>query len=235
MSAGNLRLVSLSFSPDDKTFASGSSDGTCRMWNSETGELLHDFDDHQNKVGIVAYSPSGVKIASGSHDHTIRIRNTRTGERLTQPLLHADAVRSIVWSPDSRQLISACDDGHICFWSAPTGTQLGSPLQAHLGHINCMAMSPSGSLLASASSDCTARLWSTVTRQPFGRVLQHNDKVYTVAFSPNGQFVATGGRGGIIFLWDISEEGVIATDAVTVSLLHAAPIPHFTGVIDQVR
>ncbi|KIJ05800.1 hypothetical protein PAXINDRAFT_92934, partial [Paxillus involutus ATCC 200175] len=82
MSAGNLRLVSLSFSPDDKTFASGSSDGTCRMWNSETGELLHDFDDHQNKVGIVAYSPSGVKIASGSSDHTIRIRNTRTGERL---------------------------------------------------------------------------------------------------------------------------------------------------------
>ncbi|KIJ11247.1 hypothetical protein PAXINDRAFT_84802 [Paxillus involutus ATCC 200175] len=231
------RVASLSFSPDDKTFASASSDGTCRVWNSETGELLFDFDDHQNAVWIVAYSPSGVKIASGSDDHTIHIRNTRTGERLTQPLLHADCVRSIVWSPDSRQLISACDDGQICFWSAPTGTQLGSPLQAHLGEItsNCMAISPSGSLLASASSDHTARLWNTVTRQPFGRVLQHNDRVYTVAFSPSGQFVATGGREGIIFLWDISQEGVIATAAVSVSLLHAAPISHFAGDADQVR
>ncbi|KAF8836586.1 WD40 repeat-like protein [Paxillus ammoniavirescens] len=44
MSGGNLRLVALSFSPDDKIFASGSSDGTCRVRNSESGELLHDFD-----------------------------------------------------------------------------------------------------------------------------------------------------------------------------------------------
>ncbi|KIJ11672.1 hypothetical protein PAXINDRAFT_171708 [Paxillus involutus ATCC 200175] len=237
ISGGNrdLGIASLRFSPDDKTFACASFDGTCTVWNSETGELLLDFDDHQNMVTTVAYSPSGVKIASGSHDHTIRIRNTHTGERLTQPLLHADAVRSIVWSPDSRQLISACNDGQIYFWSAPTGTQLGSPLQAHLGKINCMAISPSGSLLASASNDHTARLWNTITRQPFGRVLQHNDEVYTVAFSPSGQFVATGGMECIIFLWDISEEGVIATAAVSVSLLHAAPIPHFAGNADQPR
>ncbi|KIJ09308.1 hypothetical protein PAXINDRAFT_102278 [Paxillus involutus ATCC 200175] len=201
----------------------------------ETGEILLDFDDHQDTVGIVAYSPSGVKIASGSYDHTIRVRNAHTGERLTQPLLHADAVYFIVWSPDSRQLISACNNGQICFWSAPTGTQLGSPLQAHLSPINCVAISHSGSLLASASNDHTARLWNTVTRQPFGRVLQHNDRVYTVAFSPGGHFVATGGREGIIFLWDISQEGVIATSAVSVSLLHAAPIPHFAGDADQPR
>ncbi|KIK81105.1 hypothetical protein PAXRUDRAFT_204175 [Paxillus rubicundulus Ve08.2h10] len=235
MSRGNLRLMSLSFSPDDKTFASASLDGTCTVWNSETGELLFDFDDHQDMVGTVAYSPSGVKIASGSYDHTIRIRNAHTGERLTQPLLHADDVRSMVWSPDSRQLISACNDGQIYFWSAPTGAQLGSPLQAHLDKINCVAISPSGSLLASASVDHTARLWNTVTRQPFGRVLQHNDEVATVAFSPGGQFVATGGKEGIIFLWNISQEGAIATDAVSVSLLHTAPIPHLAGIIDQQR
>ncbi|KAF8835300.1 WD40 repeat-like protein [Paxillus ammoniavirescens] len=235
MSGANLHIDSLSFSPGDKTFASASFDGTCRIWNSETGELLHDFDDHQDMVDTVAYSPSGVKIASGSFDHTIRIRNTHTGERLTQPLLHADVVRAIVWSPDSRQLISACDDGQICFWSAPTGTQLGSPLQAHLDEINCMAISPSGSLLASASNDNTARLWNIVTRQPFGRVLHHGDEVATVAFSPNGQFVATGGRENIIFLWDISQEGVITTATVSVSLLHTAPIPHFAGDVDQPR
>ncbi|KIJ05633.1 hypothetical protein PAXINDRAFT_21129 [Paxillus involutus ATCC 200175] len=186
-------------------------------------------------VWTVAYSPNGVKIASGSSDHTVRIWNTHTGERLTQPLLHTDAVRSIVWSPDGRQLISACNDGQIWFWSAATGTQLGSPLQAHLDEINEMAISPSGSLLASASNDHTARLWSTITRQPFGRVLQHNDHVICVAFSPNGQFVATGGKEGIIFLWDLSQEGVIPTAAVSVSLLHAAPIPHFAGDVDQVR
>jgi len=234
MSGQNGLIVSLSFSPDDKTFASASSDGTCKIWNTETGELLLDFEDHQDSyVGTVAYSPNGAKIASGSNDKTIRIRNTQTGERLAQPLLHDDFVRSVVWSPDNRLLISACENGQICFWSAPTGAQLGSPLQAHRNAINCMAISPSGSLLASASRDHTARLWSTVTRQPFGRVLQHSDKVYTVAFSPNGQFVATGGREKIVFLWDISQEDGIATHVVSVSPLHAAPSLPFADVVDQ--
>ncbi|KAF8835293.1 WD40 repeat-like protein [Paxillus ammoniavirescens] len=222
---------------DELKIISTSSDETVRIWDAGTGKQLGGpLLGHGAETIGIAVSTDGTKIiASGSFDHTIRIRNAHTGERLTQPLLHAGAVHSLVWSPDGRQLISACNDGQICFWSAPTGTQLGSPLQAHLDTINSMAISPSGSLLASASNDHTARLWNTVTRQPFGRVLQHNGGVSTVAFSPNGQFVATGGTECIIFLWDISQEGVIATDAVSVSLLHAAPIPHFAGVIDQVR
>ncbi|KAF9234524.1 WD40-repeat-containing domain protein [Melanogaster broomeanus] len=233
--ASGASIWSLSFSPDDKTFASASSDGTCRIWNTGTGGLLLDFDDHQGEVEWVAYSPNGAKIASGADDHTIRIRNTLTGERLTQPLLHEECVRSLVWSPDSRLLISACDNGQICFWSAPTGAQLGPSLQAHFNEINCMAISPNGSLLASASSDHTARLWSTVTRKPFGRVFQHSDEVYTVAFSPNGQFFATGGAENVIFLWDISheQEGLVAMDMVSVSPLHVALAPPFADVVDQ--
>ncbi|KAG2751627.1 hypothetical protein P692DRAFT_20872306 [Suillus brevipes Sb2] len=57
--------------------------------------------------------------------------------------------------------------------------------------------------MASASVDHTARLWSTSTRKPFGRVLQHASVVSTVAFSLDGQLVATGGREHMIFLWDI--------------------------------
>ncbi|KAF8836583.1 hypothetical protein BDN67DRAFT_1034311, partial [Paxillus ammoniavirescens] len=148
---------------------------------------------------------------------------------------HADAVRSLVWSPDSRQLISACDDGHwICFWSALTGTQPGSPLQVHLGEINCMAISPGVPYwpvhLTITLPGCEALLPVNLSVVCFSITMR-----YTLAFSPNDQFVATGGKGGITFLWDFSQDGAIATGASLVSLLHAAPIPHFAGDVDQLR
>lgn len=100
----------------------------------------------------------------------------------------------MVWSPESRCLISACDNGQIYFWSVPTSTQLGFPLRARSGPIiNSLAISLDGELMASASSDGTAMLWTTSTRKPFGSVLQHANFVATVAFLPDSQLVANGG------------------------------------------
>jgi WD40 repeat protein len=173
-----------------------------------------------------------MKIASGSKDGTVRIWSAATGKQQAQPLVHDAVVRSVVWSPDNRLLISACTDGQIYFWSAPTGAQLGSPLHAHLDSINLLAISPSGELIASASVDCTVRLWTTTTRRPFGRVFQHSRGVGTVAFSPNGQLVATGCVDNIIYLWDISRETVTATNSVSPSFLASASNP--IDDVDQV-
>ncbi|KIK35720.1 hypothetical protein CY34DRAFT_561121 [Suillus luteus UH-Slu-Lm8-n1] len=157
--------------------------------------------------------------------------NAATGKQQTQPLIHDKPVRSIVWSPDSRRLISGCSDGQIYFWSAPTSAQLGFPLRAHSSTIFMLAISPDGELIASASKDHTARLWSTSTRKAFGRVLQHADEVNTVAFSPSGQLVATSSDENLaIFLWDISQECTIMT---AVSPSFASPASNITNYIDQ--
>ncbi|KIK38346.1 hypothetical protein CY34DRAFT_809425 [Suillus luteus UH-Slu-Lm8-n1] len=221
----------IQFSPDEKRLASAAFDGTLKIWDTETWELVFNIDDHQDGIETVAYSPNGTKIASGSYDQTVRIWNATTGKQQTQPLSHDAVVRSIVWSPDSRRLISACKDGRIYFWSAPTGAQLGSPLRAHLDVINLLAISPDGELIASASADHTARLWSTSTRKPIGRVLQHDDQVTTIAFSPDGQLVATGSSENIVFLWDISQQSTIMTNAVSPSFV--SPASNITSYIDQ--
>ncbi|KAG2337370.1 WD40 repeat-like protein [Suillus weaverae] len=225
------RVICIQFSPDEQRLASASSDGTLKIWNAETWELVFDIDDHQDKVWTVAFAPNGTKFASGSYDQTVRIWNAATGKQQTQPLFHGEAVRSIVWSLDSRCLISACNDGQIYFWSAPTGAQLGSPLRAHAGEINLLAISPDGELIASASVDHTARLWSASTRKSYGRVLQHACPVCTVAFSPDGQLVATGDVQNTIFLWDISQESTITTNFVLPSFV--SPASNITSYIDQ--
>ena len=73
---------SLAYAPDNKTFISGSRDGTVREWNRDTGKCVCAYNGHQNWVTSVAYLPDGDKIVSGSHDGTIRIWSTETNECL---------------------------------------------------------------------------------------------------------------------------------------------------------
>ncbi|KAG2121705.1 WD40-repeat-containing domain protein [Suillus cothurnatus] len=196
---------SIQFSPDEKRLVSASDDGSLKIWTVETGELVFNIDDHQDKVWTVAYSPDGTKIASGCLDGTIHIWSSVTGKQQAQPVIHNTPVSSVVWSPDSRLLICATDDGRIyfyfCYAQTSSDVQLECFFHAHSDPINSLAISSNTELMASASSDRTARLWSTTTRKPFGRVLQHAGSVSTVAFSPNSQLVATG-AGDMICLWD---------------------------------
>jgi WD40 repeat protein len=228
---------SIQFSPDEKRLVSASDDGSLKIWTVETGELVFNIDDHQDKVWTVAYSPDGTKIASGCLDGTIHIWSSVTGKQHAQPVIHNTPVSSVVWSPDSSLLICATDDGRIyfyfCYAQTSSDVQLECFFHAHSDPINSLAISSNTELMASASSDRTARLWSTTTRKPFGRVLQHAGSVSTVAFSPNSQLVATG-AGDMIFLWNIlSNESIIVTTHVVPPPSSISPASHITSGLDQ--
>ena len=65
-------------------------------------------------------------------------------------------------------------------------------LEGHTGRVWCVAVSPDGSKIASASADFTVKLWDIQTGdllQTFG----HLGEVRTVAFSPDGKLLASGG------------------------------------------
>ena len=69
---GHTNLVeSVSFSPDGKIIASGSSDDTIRLWDAATGKHLKAFEGHTKAVMSVSSSPDGKTLASGSMDGTI--------------------------------------------------------------------------------------------------------------------------------------------------------------------
>ena len=87
----------------------GSSDGTTRTWDAETGAAVgNPLYGHASSVSSVAYSPDGRHIISGSYDCSIQNWDAETGAAVGKPLRgHTEAVLSVAYSPDGRHIISA--------------------------------------------------------------------------------------------------------------------------------
>jgi WD40 repeat protein/serine/threonine protein kinase len=193
-------VVALAYSPDGKQLASGSWDGTVRLWNMEKGREAFVLKAHTKEVSAVAFSPDGKRLASGSQDSTVRLWDI---EKAGQPLVleHARPVTVVGFSPDGERLASASLDGTVRLWDK-TG-QAVLVLEGHTREVEAMVFSPDGKRLASGSLDGTVHLWRTDRKQKPLVFKGHTREVGAVAFSPDGKRLASASGDRTVRLWDI--------------------------------
>eukprot|EP01137_Pigoraptor_chileana_P025186 Opistho-2@94276 len=73
-------VLSVAYSPDGQTVATGSGDCTARVWDAATGQCKLTLSGHSDAVASVAFSPDGRTIATGSDDKTARVWDAATGQ-----------------------------------------------------------------------------------------------------------------------------------------------------------
>ncbi|MBV7336044.1 hypothetical protein KFU94_48985 [Chloroflexi bacterium TSY] len=151
-------VLSVVWSPDGRSLASGSDDNTIKLWDVESGETLQTLTGHSSSVRSVAWSPDGRSLASGSDDSSIKVWDVENGKTLQTLTGHSGWVRSVVWSPDGRSLASGSDDSSIKVWDVERGETLQT-LTGHSSSVRSVAWSPDGRSLASGSSDNTIKVW----------------------------------------------------------------------------
>jgi WD40 repeat protein/transcriptional regulator with XRE-family HTH domain len=199
----------VAFSPDGTSLAAGSSDDGVLVWNLSTRALTATLP-HPQPITSLAWAGDG-HLVSGDADGVGRIWT------LPSPVLLADgAVNSVAFSPDGGMLAVGSTDLEL--WNPVTRQRLAAgpvpvPGPADSRFVNAVAFAHGGRLVATGYGDGLIQLWRTAGGLiPLGRPARASapkpasgrDLVESVAFSPGGTMLATGGDDGTVRLWSVS-------------------------------
>ncbi|KAL6401589.1 HNWD3 protein [Ilyonectria robusta] len=137
---------SVAFSPDGKSIASGSSDGTIKIWDAMTGHCKMTIADHDGEVRSIAFSPDSQYLAWESRT-TLNIRNGSTGHISRTLIDYRFKWGMLAFSPDSTLLASTSTLG---IWDTRSGDRKWA-LPAVASQASALAFLPDGQHLASAN------------------------------------------------------------------------------------
>ncbi|EPS35679.1 hypothetical protein H072_10928 [Dactylellina haptotyla CBS 200.50] len=199
---GNRRPVPwgqpVAFSPDGKQIVSAYQ-GTLKLWDIMTGELLKTFEDDSTYTEAVTFSLNGKQIASGS-DQSVKVWDTLTGTLKYTFRGHSDLVITVAFSPDGQQIASRSWDGTIKLWDVRISEDKGSVIPSKGTVI--LACSPDGKKFASGWIGCTFKLWDGTTGKLQREFVGHSDRVISLAFSPDNNQMISGSDDKTMRLWD---------------------------------
>jgi WD40 repeat protein len=180
----NDAVTCLSFSGDGYKVASGTADGTIRIWH-QTGKEIKTFKAHEKKITQIGFSPDGSKVISGSEDKIVKVWDLN-GVAIATFKPSDSEVTSVSFSPDGKNVASGSKDSTLRIWNL--ASQQATVLSGHEGEITSVSFSPDGKQVASGSKDKTLKLWDLT-----GKRLQSfssDSAVTAVSFSPDGQVIA---------------------------------------------
>ncbi|MHC4946097.1 MAG: WD40 repeat domain-containing protein [Planctomycetota bacterium] len=218
---GHTRSVeAVAYSPDGQTVASGADydDSQVKLWRVCNGALLDTFIDHSTGVRSIDFSPDGQLMAVG-----YIVSGYPPGGQMKLWDVQAQTTRNTFGGC----FVSFSSDGAFV---ASGGGGVNRYLQVHRvdngekiaqfytgSYITSVDYSPTANIVATGQTDNTIKIWDVDQGQLARTLSGHLDDVQTVAFSPDGQLLASGAGGwdnpgeSTIKIWRVSDWSLLDT------------------------
>lgn len=230
---------------------SGSHDATLRIWDLDQGTCLKTLSDHTGLIFSVRLHPQGDRFATASYDHSIKVW-TLTGECSQTLTGHTAEVISVDFSADGQLIASASCDHTIRLWDTASGQCLhvlqdhrdqvwsASFVSSSMQKSTQVSTATGRQTLVSTSFDQTIRVWQIYRQSRLairkniastpGAIASHcirtiqgtSTGIRCIASHPDGTWLASGGAGAQIQLWNAAGQMVKTLQGHTASLLKVA-------------
>lgn len=231
--AGNAIIHGIAFSPDGKDLVSAATDRTARLWSLGTGKMIKVLWTNEFDIRAVAFSPDSMRIALGTvnassgrgtpdktyfsgltnHSNTVAVLDLK---KPLPPLILATnmtAAYALSFSPDGKFLAGGFASGMVNIWNLERSEKQKTITNSvsNLG----LSFSPDGKYLASANwaprlESGEIKISNTDKGVESSVLLNEPGPVTCLAYSPDGQTLATGGKDQIVRLWSATTGRLLA-------------------------
>ena len=195
----------------------GSTDATVRAWTATDGKPGISINAGA-PVTSLAVSTDGKLVAVGCQDKLVKIFQLADGKLIATHTGHTQPINAVAWNSKNSRVASAANDGLLRVWDPATG-QLLETLSAarHCSRPAWPSSHPMNCMLAIGWSDGQSAIerlrlnWS---------IAAATGAVTSVAFTPDGAGLLTGGADKKVQLWNTLDGKPVrafagATDVVT--------------------
>ncbi|MEW6128780.1 MAG: WD40 repeat domain-containing protein [Acidobacteriota bacterium] len=218
-------VFKVAFSSDGKLLVSGTADKAVTIWDISAGKELRTISDPGMGTQMAVSADGKIVALAGFYaEKTKRIKiwdlSTGTEVQTFGSLTELGAygqfseLRAIAFSPNGKSLAASCAEGNIDrqvsqfgvhLWEISTGKHLG---KINRNFVNGIAFRADGKMLAAASGDTSIYLWDLSVGAEHSPLKGSGTRVWTVAFSPDGNTLASGGGFDTTYneaiLWDVA-------------------------------
>jgi WD40 repeat protein len=199
-------VTAVAFSPNGQLIASGSADGTARLWSVvgglEVASFAHEPGARGKTVQHVEFSSDGSRLLTVGGNRFVRVFDVARRTELFA-LNNVALVNTARFSHDGNLIATAGAIEAVRLWNARTGALI-SVLDL-TGRVSDLAFSPDDALLATAgSNDTVGRIFNLAQESPVGTISAHRSGVESIVFTPDGRSVITTGRDGRAIISGVS-------------------------------